>query len=78
MVFQVAILIIIPIFLGIVFVPPFEPPEKMEEIDIPKEPPAEIPNRDILYFGLMLIWLFFLIRILFQIRRGTFKIQKKF
>lgn len=78
MVFQLAIVIIIPIFFGIVFVPPFEHPENIEEIDIPKEPSVEIPHRDILYFVLMLIWLFFLIRILIQIRRGTFKIQNKF
>ena len=77
--FQLAIVIIIPIFVGIVFVPPFEPPqEPIEEIEISDEPSVEIPNLDLLYFVLMLVWLFFLIRILFQIKRGTFTLQRKF
>lgn len=77
--FQLAVVIIIPIFVGIVFVPPFETPqEQIEEIEIPDEPSAEIPNLDLLYFVLMLVWLFFLIRILFQIKRGTFTLQRKF
>ncbi len=77
--FQLALVIIIPIFIGIVFVPPFEPPqEQTEEIEIPDEPSVEIPNLDLLYFVLMLVWLFLLIRILFQIKRGTFTIQRKF
>lgn len=77
--FQLAVVIIIPIFVGIVFVPPFEPPqEQIEEIEIPDEPSVEIPNLDLLYFVLMLVWLFFLIRILFQIKRGTFTLQRKF
>ena len=74
--FQLVIVIIIPIFVGIVFVPPFE--LHQEEIEIPDEPSVEIPNLDLLYFVLMLVWLFFLIRILFQIKRGTFTIQRKF
>ena len=78
MVFQLVIVVIIPIFFGIVLVPPFEAPEKTEEVNIPREPSIDIPNRDILYFVLMLVWLFFLIRILFQIRKGTFTIQRKF
>ena len=78
MVFQLAIVIIIPIIFGIVFVPPFEPPEEPEEIQVPEEPPIDVPHRDFLYFFLMLIWLFFLIRILLQIRKGTFRLQRKF
>lgn len=79
MVFQLAIVIIIPIIMGIAYVPPFEIPEEpVEEIQIPAEPNSDIPSRDFLYFFLMLIWLFFLIRILLQIRKGTFKLQRKF
>ena len=79
MVFQLAIVIIIPIIMGIVFVPPFDAPETPEEeIKIPTEPLSDLPDRDFLYFFLMLVWLFFLIRILFQIKRKTFKIQRKF
>ena len=79
MVFQLAIVIIIPIIMGIVFVPAFDAPEvPKEEIKPPSEPISDIPDRDFLYFFLMLVWLFFLIRILFQIKRKTFKIQRKF
>lgn len=79
MVFQLAIVIIIPIIMGIVFIPPFDASEApYEEINPPSEPISDIPDRDFLYFFLMLVWLFFLIRILFQIKRKTFKIQRKF
>lgn len=79
MAFQLVIVIIIPILMGIFYVPPFDPPEEtIEEIKPIPEPTSDIPDRDFLYFFLMLIWLFFLIRILFQIKRGTFKIQRKF
>lgn len=65
--------------MGIVFVPPFDAPEiQDEEIKPPSEPISDIPDRDFLYFFLMLVWLFFLIRILFQIKRKTFKLQRKF
>ena len=79
MVFQLVIVLIIPIIMGIFFVPPFDPPEEItEEVKPLSEPISYIPDRDFLYFFLMLVWLFFLIRILFQIKRGTFKIQRKF
>ena len=79
MVFQLLVVISIPIILGMVVVPPFDPPqESPESITIPDEPVSNIPERDFLYFFLMIIWLFFLIRILFQIKKGTFKLQRKF
>jgi len=79
MVFQLIVVIIIPIVLGIVYVPPFDLPEEaIEEITVPDEPIQDIPDRNFIYFFLMLIWLFFLIRILFQIKKGTFNIQKKY
>jgi len=78
-VFQLAIVIIIPIIMGIVFVPPFDASEAQdEEMKSPSEPISDIPDRDFLYFFLMLVWLFFLIRILFQIKRKTFNLQRKF
>ena len=65
--------------MGIVFVPPFDASEKInDEITPPSEPISDIPDRDFLYFFLMLVWVFFLIRILFQIKKRTFKIQRKF
>jgi len=78
-VFQLAIVIVIPIILGISVVPPFDLPEEpVEEITVPDKPLSDIPDRDFLYFFLMLIWLFFLIRILIQIRKGTFTLQRKY
>ncbi|MDH3276552.1 MAG: hypothetical protein OEL77_01935 [Nitrosopumilus sp.] len=68
MVIPLVILVAIPIFLGIVTVSPFDIPEEPEEKVISEE-----PNVNILYFFLMGIWLFFLIRILIQLKKGTFK-----
>ncbi|NOQ44757.1 MAG: hypothetical protein GQ471_03770 [Nitrosopumilus sp.] len=79
MVFQLAIVIVIPIILGIVYVPPFDLPEEpIEEITVLDEPASDIPDRDFIYFFLMIIWFFFLLRILFQIRKGTFTIKRKY
>jgi hypothetical protein len=78
-VFQLAVVIVIPIIFGISVVPPFDLPEKpVEEVTVPDKPISDLPDRDFLYFFLMLIWLFFLIRILFQIRKGTFTLQRKY
>ncbi len=73
-VFQLAVVIIIPIIFGIVTVSPFDPPEVVEE-------PTEIddePRFGMLYFLLMIFWLFFLFRILFQVKKGTFSLQRKY
>lgn len=79
MVFQLAVVIVIPILMGIVYVPPFDAPEQtIEEIKVPDEPISDLPDRDFIYFFLMIIWLFFLLRILFQIRKGTFTLQRKY
>jgi len=79
MVFQLAVVIVIPIILGIFVVSPFDPPEEpLEEITVPEEPTSDMSERGFLYFFIMIIWLFFLIRILVQIRKGTFKLQRKF
>ncbi len=65
--------------MGIVIAPTFDPPkESVEEISIQDDTSWDIPDRNFIYFFMMLIWLFFLIRILIQIRKGTFKIQKRF
>ena len=72
MAFQLAIVIVIPIILGIVTVSPFdEPVEEPEEID-------DDPKFGMFYFFLMLIWFFFLFRILFQLKKGTFNLQRKY
>ena len=76
MVFQIAVLVIIPIILTIVTVSPFDEPIEQEIEEIP---PEEVEN-DIGFAVLVLmsIWLLFLIRILYQLRKGTFRIQTKF
>ena len=78
MVLQLAVVIVIPLILGISFVPPFDLPEQpIEEITVPDEP-TDLPDRDFIYFFLMIIWFFFLLRILFQIRKGTFTLKRKY
>ncbi len=71
MVFQLAILIVIPIFLGIVIVSPFDEPPEEEPIEVPQEE----PDFTALYILLGLIWLFFLIRVLRQIMKGTYRVR---
>ena len=74
MAFQIAIIIAIPIILGVVTVTPFDEPRAVEEpVEIDKE-----SNFDMLYFFLIIIWFIFLIRILFQMKRGTFSLQRRY
>ena len=73
MVLPIIVLIGIPIFLGIAYVAPFDQPEEIEEAII-----AEEPGGGILYFFLMIIWIIFLMRILVQIKRGTFKATQRY
>ena len=70
MVYQLAIVIIIPIFLGIVTISPFETEleEQTKEIQTPEDSEFRI-----FYILLGLLWLFFLFRLLRQIMRGTYK-----
>ena len=85
MVLPIIILIVIPVFLGIVYAPPFEMPEEFSE-DIISEEPNEFndkiisdePSTNILYFFLMGIWTIILIRLLLQIKKGTFKITQMY
>ena len=73
MVAPILILVAIPIFLGIVSVSPFDQPEEFNEERISEE-----PDLSILYFMLMGIWIIFLMRILLQIKKGTFKITQRY
>ncbi len=73
MVIPIIILVAIPIFLGLVFVSPFDQPEEVKEEVISKE-----PDTNIIYFLLMGIWTLFLIRILFKMKKGTFKATQKY
>ncbi len=81
MVYQLAVLVIIPIILAIVTVSPFE--ELIEEELIEEEPVEIAPTEPqsgfgVLSFILFTIWLLIVIRILYQLKRGTFKIRTKF
>jgi hypothetical protein len=73
MVIPIIILVAIPIFLGLVFVSPFDESEEVKREVISKE-----PNTNIVYFLLMGIWTLLLIRILFKIKKGTFKATQKY
>jgi len=74
MVMPIILLIMIPIFLGIVYVSPFDQPEEIE----PEELISKEPDVSILYFILMGIWGIFLLRILLRIKKGTFKVTHRY
>ena len=73
MVLPIIVLIGIPIFFFFAYVAPFDQPEEIEEEII-----AEEPGGGILYFFLMIIWIIFLMRILVQIKRDTFKATQRY
>jgi hypothetical protein len=73
MVIPILILVVIPLLLGIVHVSPFDLPEKIEPEVISKE-----PDTNILYFILMGLWTLYLLRIIFKIKKGTFKVTQKY
>jgi hypothetical protein len=74
MVFQLAIIIVIPIIFGIVIVSPFETEIEEEPIE---EVPQEESDFNILYILLGILWLFFLIRVLRQIMKGTYRVRTR-
>ena len=73
MVIPIITLVAIPVFLGLVFVSPFDEPEEPKNEIISEE-----PNDNILYFVLIVIWIIILMRILLQIKKGTFKATQKY
>jgi hypothetical protein len=81
MVFPIIILVAIPIFLGMVYVTPFDLPEELNDEPISEEYDetlSEEPDGDILYFLLMGIWVFFLMRILLLMKRGRFRVTQRY
>lgn len=79
MVVPIIVLLGIPILLGIVYMPPFDLPaeEKPEVIPEPEDIPEE-PDVSFLYYILMGIWTLYLIKILLQVKKGTFKVTQRY
>ncbi len=83
MVIPIIILVAIPIFLGIVAVSPFDQVEEFNdetilEPDFNDDLIPEEPDMTILYFLFIGIWTVILIRMLLQIKKGTFKATKRY
>ena len=83
MVIPIIILVAIPIFLGLVSVSPFDQLEEFnDEIILDPEFNDEIvleePDMTILYFLFIGIWAIILLRMLLQIKKGTFKITRRY
>ncbi len=73
MVVPIIVLLGIPILLGIVYMPPYDMPVEEEPKEIPEEPDVSI-----LYYILMGIWALYLIKILLQVKRKTFKVTQRY
>jgi hypothetical protein len=73
MVVPIIILISIPIFLGIVYMPPYDLPVEEESKEISEEPDVSI-----LYYILMGFWTLYLIKILLQVKKRTFKVTQRY
>ena len=73
MVFPIIIIVAIPIFLGLVYMPPLDMPVEEEPKEILEEPDVSI-----LYYILMGIWSLYLIKIILQVKKGTFKVTQRY
>lgn len=73
MVVPIIVLVAIPIFLGISYVTPFDPPSEVEEPVIPENSGATV-----LYVLLMGIWVIFLLRIIILMKKGSYKITQRY
>ncbi|MDH5658168.1 MAG: hypothetical protein OEY17_02330 [Nitrosopumilus sp.] len=73
MVIPIVVLVAIPIFLGIVYIPSFDQSIEEESRDILEEPDVSF-----LYYILMGFWTLYLIKILIQVKKGTFKITHRY
>ena len=73
MVVPIIILVSIPIFLGIVYMPPYDLPVEEESREISEEPDVSI-----LYYILMGVWTLYLIKILLQVKKRTFKVTQRY
>lgn len=85
MVLPIIVVIAIPLFFGIMYSPPFDLPEEFNDEMISEEPNefnddviSEEPDTSILNFMLMVIWIIVLLRILLQVKKGTFKATQRY
>ncbi len=72
MVYQLAILVVIPILFSILITSPFESPEEAPIEETPQE-----PDINYVYIILGIFWLFILIRMINRIMRGTHRFRYK-
>ena len=73
MIIPVFIAVLIPIFFGIVYVSPFELPEKIDADKIP-----ENPSLDIFFLILFAVWIIFMVKIIIQIKKRQFRFAQKY
>ena len=73
---SIVILVVIPVFLGISYVAPFDPPTEIEEPEIPET--NENTGASVLYILLMGIWVIFLLRIIILMKKGSYKITQRY
>ena len=66
----IMILVAIPIFLGIVYISPFDQHVEEEPSGTPE------PDVSILYYILIGFWTLYLIKILLQMKKGIFKVHR--
>jgi hypothetical protein len=78
MVVPIIILLGIPILLAIVYMPPFDQPEEIEQEEIELEEISEESDMSILYYILMGLWTLYLIKIILQIKKGSFKVTQRY
>ncbi len=76
MVIQVASVVVLPIIMLILAASPFDEPIKIEPSE--PAPPENIDNVGGTFFILWVIWLLIIIRIIYQVRKGNFRIKKGF
>ncbi|MCH9657956.1 hypothetical protein K0U27_04540 [archaeon] len=73
MALPIIFLITVPVILGIAYIHPFDLVEKP-----PQEAISEEYNVNILYLILIVVWIFFLLRILIRFKKGTFKVTNRY
>ncbi len=76
MVIQVVSVVVLPIIMLVLAASPFDEPIKIEPSE--PTPPEKIDNAGATFFILWVIWLLIIIRIIYQVRKGNFRIKKGF